>query len=112
VGLGDRWHGFSVLCNPPALHVWRTSRTPDRPAALSGLPHRPGRRARRAAPPGARTKAVRTHCLGANLARLEIELTFNAIADTMPGIRQAGDPVRLRSGWINGLKRLPVSYTR
>jgi hypothetical protein len=27
-----------------------------------------------------------------------------AIADAMPGIRQAGDPVRLRSGWINGLK--------
>ena len=29
----------------------------------------------------------------------------------MPGIRKAGDPVRLRSGWINGIKRLPVSYT-
>ncbi len=51
------------------------------------------------------------YCLGANLARLEIELIFNAIADAMPGIRRAGDPVRLRSGWINGLKRLPVSYT-
>jgi cholest-4-en-3-one 26-monooxygenase len=50
-------------------------------------------------------------CLGASLARLEIELIFNAIADTMPGIRKAGDPVRLRSGWLNGIKRLPVSYT-
>jgi len=49
-------------------------------------------------------------CLGASLARLEIELIFNAIADTMPGIRKAGDPVRLRSGWLNGIKRLPVSY--
>ncbi len=29
----------------------------------------------------------------------------------MPDIRKAGDPVRLRSGWINGIKRLPVSYT-
>jgi cholest-4-en-3-one 26-monooxygenase len=28
----------------------------------------------------------------------------------MPGIRRAGDPVRLRSGWLNGIKRLPVSY--
>jgi cholest-4-en-3-one 26-monooxygenase len=50
------------------------------------------------------------YCLGANLAKLEIELIFNAIADAMPQIAKAGDPVRLRSGWINGIKRLPVSY--
>ncbi len=49
-------------------------------------------------------------CLGASLARLEIDLIFNAIADSMPGIRLAGDPVRLRSGWLNGIKKLPVSY--
>ena len=45
------------------------------------------------------------------LARLEIELIFNAIADRMPRIRLAGDPVRLRSGWLNGIKKLPVSYS-
>ena len=28
----------------------------------------------------------------------------------MPDIAKAGDPRRLRSGWINGIKRLPVSY--
>ena len=50
-------------------------------------------------------------CLGASLARLEIDLIFNAIADHMPGIRLAGEPRRLRSGWLNGMKRLPVSYT-
>jgi cholest-4-en-3-one 26-monooxygenase len=50
------------------------------------------------------------YCLGANLAKLEIELIFNAIADAMPDIRKAGEPVRLRSGWINGIKSLPVSY--
>jgi cholest-4-en-3-one 26-monooxygenase len=49
-------------------------------------------------------------CLGASLARLEIDLIFNAIGDRMPGIRRVGDPVRLRSGWLNGIKRLPVSY--
>ena len=52
-----------------------------------------------------------THfCLGASLARLEIELIFSAIADVMPRIALAGDPVRLRSGWLNGIKRLPVRY--
>ncbi|HEX6454713.1 MAG TPA: cytochrome P450 [Trebonia sp.] len=38
------------------------------------------------------------YCLGANLARLEIELMFNAIADAMPRITKAGEPERLRSG--------------
>ena len=50
------------------------------------------------------------YCLGANLAKMEIELIFNAIADAMPDVAKAGDPVRLRSGWINGIRHLPVSY--
>jgi cholest-4-en-3-one 26-monooxygenase len=51
------------------------------------------------------------YCLGANLAKLEIGLMFNAIADVLPDITAAGQPERLRSGWINGIKRLPVSYS-
>jgi cholest-4-en-3-one 26-monooxygenase len=50
------------------------------------------------------------YCLGANLARLEIELIFNAIADAMPSITKAGEAERLRSGWLNGIKHLPVHY--
>jgi cholest-4-en-3-one 26-monooxygenase len=50
------------------------------------------------------------YCIGANLARLEIDLIFNAIADAMPGISLAGQARRLRSGWLNGIKRLPVTY--
>jgi cholest-4-en-3-one 26-monooxygenase len=50
------------------------------------------------------------YCLGVNLAKLEISLMFNAIADAMPGIRKNGEAERLRSGWLNGIKRLPVSY--
>ncbi|GIF38554.1 cytochrome P450 [Actinoplanes xinjiangensis] len=49
-------------------------------------------------------------CLGANLARLEIDLIFNAIADHLPDITLAGPVQRLRSGWINGIKHLPVRY--
>jgi cholest-4-en-3-one 26-monooxygenase len=50
------------------------------------------------------------YCLGANLARLEIDLIFNAIADHMPNIRQAAEPRRLRSGWLNGIKEFQVHY--
>lgn len=50
------------------------------------------------------------YCIGANLARLEIDLMFNAIADHMPNITVVGEPRRLRSGWLNGIKELPVNY--
>ncbi|MBV7698457.1 cytochrome P450 [Streptomyces sp. TRM70350] len=47
-------------------------------------------------------------CLGKSLAVLEIDLIFNAIADAMPDLRLEGDPRRLRSAWINGVKELRV----
>ncbi|MCF3119725.1 cytochrome P450 [Streptomyces arenae] len=48
-------------------------------------------------------------CLGKSLAVLEINLIFNAIADAMPGLRLTGDPRRLRSAWLNGVKELQVT---
>ncbi|MGW4388413.1 cytochrome P450 [Streptomyces sp. NBC_00063] len=48
-------------------------------------------------------------CLGKSLATLEINLIFNAVADAMPDLRLTGDPRRLRSAWLNGVKELQVS---
>lgn len=50
------------------------------------------------------------YCIGANLARMEIKLMFNEIADQIPDISKLGEPQRLRSGWINGVKELQVAY--
>ena len=50
------------------------------------------------------------YCVGANLARMEINLIFNAIADHMPDITKLAEPRRLRHGWINGVKELSVNY--
>ncbi|WP_186349693.1 cytochrome P450 [Gordonia spumicola] len=52
-----------------------------------------------------------THfCIGANLARMEINLMFNALADLVPDITKLAEPNRLRHGWINGIKELQVDY--
>ncbi|CAM3152184.1 cytochrome P450 [Tsukamurella hominis] len=50
------------------------------------------------------------HCVGANLARLEMDLMFKAIADVMPNLRELEPPQRLRSGWLNGIKHWKVAY--
>jgi cholest-4-en-3-one 26-monooxygenase len=50
------------------------------------------------------------YCVGANLARLEIDLIFNAIAEVMPGISEVSPPDRLRSSWLNGIKHYQVNY--
>ena len=50
------------------------------------------------------------YCIGANLAKLQIELIFNAIADHLPDMSSLGDHKRLRSGWLNGITEWPVSF--
>ncbi|HWU33323.1 MAG TPA: cytochrome P450 [Marmoricola sp.] len=50
------------------------------------------------------------YCIGANLARTEIRMIFDALADLAPNITSTGAEKRLRSGWLNGIKELPVRY--
>lgn len=50
-------------------------------------------------------------CLGTHLARLELSVLFEVLADRMPDIEQAGPVRRLRSNFINGIKELPVRFT-
>ena len=53
-----------------------------------------------------------THfCLGAHLARLEIDVVLRALVDRMPDMRVVGPPSRVRTNFINGMKSLPVAFT-
>src|SRR6201993_140797 len=51
------------------------------------------------------------YCIGANLAKMTIDLIFNAVAEHMPDLTPISAPERLRSGWLNGIKHWQVDYT-
>ena len=47
-------------------------------------------------------------CLGAQLARLEIRIMFETLLPRLGSIEQTGDIIRVRSNFVNGIKRFPV----
>ena len=47
-------------------------------------------------------------CLGAHLARLETRILFQELLPRLKSIEPAGKTERLRSNFINGIKRMPV----
>ena len=52
------------------------------------------------------------HCMGAHLAKLEIQITFEELLKRSADIELLGPPERLRSNFFNGIKRLPVRVTQ
>jgi cytochrome P450 len=48
-------------------------------------------------------------CLGAHLARQEITVMFRELLARVPDIHTTGEPERLLSNFINGIKHLPVA---
>ncbi len=49
-------------------------------------------------------------CLGANLARLELEVIFRQLAKRLAHAEQAGPVERLRSSFVGGIKHLPMRF--
>ncbi|MCA9845908.1 MAG: cytochrome P450, partial [Dehalococcoidia bacterium] len=49
-------------------------------------------------------------CLGAGFARLEIKVLLQELFARFPNIHLNGEPERLRSTFIGGIKHLPVAY--
>ena len=50
-------------------------------------------------------------CLGAHLARLEIDVVLRELLVRLPDIRVSGDPVQTVSRFVNGIKSLPCTFT-
>jgi cytochrome P450 len=50
-------------------------------------------------------------CLGAHLARKEIDVMFRQLFERLPDIAAAGEPDRLLSPFINGIKHLDCTFT-
>jgi cytochrome P450 len=51
------------------------------------------------------------HCLGVHLAKLELKIYLEELVKRVSRVELAGEPVRQRSNFTNGLKRLPVRVT-
>ena len=50
-------------------------------------------------------------CLGNGLARMEVKLMFEELLPRIESIELAGDVTRVRSNFVNGIKKFPVAIT-
>jgi len=49
-------------------------------------------------------------CMGAHLARLELQSLFRALVSRLEDVELAGEPARQRSSFVGGIKRLPLRW--
>ena len=50
------------------------------------------------------------YCLGANLARLELQVMFEQLAQRLEWVDLAGPIERMRSSFVGGIKHMPIRY--
>ncbi len=51
------------------------------------------------------------YCLGAGLARSEIKAMVRELVTRLPDLEVVGEPIRMRSDFINGVNRMDVRFT-
>lgn len=116
---------------PPVYHMRRTA---TRDAEVAGVPVRAGDKLALWFPSGNRDERAIPHadrldldrkgvdlltfgkggphfCMGSFLARLELRVTLQELVARLDTATPAGRPERLRSNFVNGLKRMPVTVT-
>jgi len=50
------------------------------------------------------------YCLGANLARLELQVMFRQLAERLEAVELAGPVQRMRSSFVGGIKHMPIRH--
>ncbi len=50
------------------------------------------------------------YCLGANLARLELQAMFRLLAERLDSVELAAPIQRMRSNFVGGIKHMPIRY--
>jgi cytochrome P450 len=50
------------------------------------------------------------YCLGANLARLELQSMFRQLAQRLDAVELDGPVSRMRSSFVGGIKHMPIRY--
>ncbi|MFI5627046.1 cytochrome P450 [Nocardioides sp. NPDC051685] len=51
------------------------------------------------------------YCLGANLARMQVQTLLTELFTRLPDIEVSGEASHMQSSFMNGIKHLPVSFT-
>jgi cytochrome P450 len=116
---------------PPVYHMRRTA---TRDAEIGGVPVKAGDKIAMWYPSGNRDSSVIPDadsfdlsrktvdlltfgkggphfCMGSFLAKLELRVTLQELVARIDSIALAGRPERLRSTFVNGVKRMPVTVT-
>src|ERR1019366_36863 len=95
--------------------LWAFTEHPDQRALWQGgpppLPPTRARARRNPNPPVGFGAAGPHFCLGAHLARREIDVMLRKLLVRLPDIEATAEPDRLRSPFINGIKHLPCRFT-
>jgi len=50
------------------------------------------------------------YCLGANLARMELQVMFEQLAQRLDSVEPAGPIARMYSSFVGGIKHMPIRY--
>ncbi|EHN12904.1 putative cytochrome P450 hydroxylase [Patulibacter medicamentivorans] len=90
--------------------VWLQSSSRD-PRAIDDPDRFDVTRGRKRCPHHAFGGGGRHFCLGAGLARLELTVFFEELLARVDDLRLAGTPERIRSGFVDGFKHVPLTFT-
>ena len=103
-------HGQPIAAGDRVV-IWHISANRDEDVFPDPFTFDIGRTADKGGAPVAFGGGGAHYCLGANLARAEMKVMFQELLSRIPDMELDGDVDRLRSNFINGIKRMPVRYT-